>query len=222
MWQELQRVSLFTGLTAEEREAVVRAAGGCERLLASSEQLWRQGEQVSALGIVLRGAVEAVAYGSDGGEELVAYHGAGDVVGDVLMASRRPSPVTLLACGETAILLLPREGLFPMEGTVSLPLRRVQRNLLMETGEKFWQQRQRIAYLLEPRLRTRVLRYLHDQSPGAGAWFTLPLDRRTMAQFLGCERSALSRILSQLKGEGLIEYRKSAFRVLRAETQRGQ
>jgi CRP-like cAMP-binding protein len=32
-----------------------------------------------------------------------------------------------------------------------------------------------------------------------------------MAQFLGCDRSALSRVLSQLKAEGVIEYRKSEF-----------
>ena len=211
MWQELQGVALFAGLSAGEMETVVSEVGGYRRELLAREQLWRQGETVTSLAIVLSGAVEAVAYSRDGGAELVAYHGAGEVVGDVLMASESPSPVTLLAREDTAVLLLPREGLFPMAGEVSLPLRRVQRNLLSTTGEKYWQQRRRIAYLVEPRLKTRVLRYLRDCAPAAGEWFTLPLDRQGMARFLGCDRSALSRVLSQLREEGAIAYRKSAF-----------
>ena len=207
----LEKTALFYGLTGAEIEGVVSSAGGILRRYEAGEVLWHQGEVVASLGIVLRGAVEAMAYSRDGGAELVAHHGAGQVVGDVLMASHSPSPVTLVARQDTEMLLLPMEGLYPLTGEVSTSLRQVQRNLLAETGEKFWQQRRRIAYLVEPRLRQRVLRYLRDEAPAAGAWFTLPLDRQGMARFLGADRSALSRVLSQLRDEGLIGYRKSEF-----------
>ena len=211
MQRILEKTALFYGLTGVEIEGVVSSAGGMVRRYEAGEVLWHQGEVVSSLGIVLHGAVEAMAYSRDGGAELVAHHGAGQVVGDVLMASHSPSPVTLVARQDTEMLLLPMEGLYPMVGEVSPPLRQVQRNLLAETGEKFWQQRRRIAYLVEPRLRQRVLRYLRDEAPAAGEWFTLPLDRQGMARFLGADRSALSRVLSQLRDEGLIGYRKSEF-----------
>ena len=207
----MEKTALFYGLTGAEIEGVVSSAGGILRRYEAGEVLWHQGEVVTFLGIVLQGAVEAMAYSRDGGAELVAHHGAGQVVGDVLMASHSPSPVTLVARQDTEMLLLPMEGLSPMAGEVSPSLRQVQRNLLAETGEKFWQQRRRIAYLVEPRLRERVLRYLRDEAPAAGAWFTLPLDRQGMARFLGADRSALSRVLSQLRNEGLIAYRKSEF-----------
>ena len=211
MQRILEKTALFYGLTGVEIEGVVSSAGGMVRRYEAGEVLWHQGEVVTSLGIVLRGAVEAMAYSRDGGAELVAHPGAGQVVGDVLMASHSPSPVTLVARQDTEMLLLPMEGLYPLTGEVSPPLRQVQRNLLAETGEKFWQQRRRIAYLVEPRLRERVLRYLRDEAPAAGAWFTLPLDRQGMARFLGADRSALSRVLSQLRDEGLIGYRKSEF-----------
>ena len=213
MQKILEKTALFCGLTGTEIETVVSSAGGVLRRYETGEVLWHQGDVVTSLGIVLQGAVEAVAYSSEGGAELVAHHEAGQVVGDVLMASHSPSPVTLVARSEASVLLLPMEGLYPMAGEVPAPLRRVQRNLLAETGEKFWQQRRRIAYLVEPRLRERVLRYLRDMSPPAGEWFTVPLDRQGMARFLGADRSALSRLLSQLRDEGLIEYRKSEFLV---------
>lgn len=214
MQKILEKTALFYGLSGAEIESVVSAAGGILRRYEAGEVLWHQGEAVTSLGIVLQGAVEAVAYSRDGGAELVAHHEAGQVVGDVLMASHSPSPVTLVARSAVSVLLLPMEGLYPMAGEVSAPLRRVQRNLLAETGEKFWQQRRRIAYLVEPRLRERVLHYLRDVSPAVGEWFTLPLDRQGMARFLGADRSALSRVLSQLRAEGLIEYRKNEFRVI--------
>lgn len=211
MQRILEKTALFYGLTGVEIEYVISSVGGILRRYEAGEVLWHQGEVVTSLGIVLHGAVEAMAYSRDGGAELVAHHGAGQVVGDVLMASHSPSPVTLVARQDTEMLLLPMEGLYPMTGEVSTSLRQVQRNLLAETGEKFWQQRRRIAYLVEPRLRQRVLRYLRDEAPAAGVWFTLPLDRQGMARFLGADRSALSRVLSQLRNEGLIWYRKSAF-----------
>ena len=211
MQEILRHTALFDGLSAEEITAVVSDVGGVVRRYEAGESLWCQGEQVSSLGVVLSGAVEAVAYSREGDAELVAHHGPGQVVGDVLMASCSASPVTLESRSATEMLFLPLSGLYPEVGEVPLPLRKVQRNLLRETGEKFWQQRRRIAYLVQPRLRERVMMYLQHLSPAQGVWFTVPLDRQGMAQFLGAERSALSRVLSQLRAEGLIEYRKSDF-----------
>ena len=41
------------------------------------------------------------------------------------------------------------------------------------------------------------------------------MDRETMAAYLGIDRSALSRELSRMRSEGLLEFRKNHFRLLR-------
>jgi CRP-like cAMP-binding protein len=43
---------------------------------------------------------------------------------------------------------------------------------------------------------------------------TLPLNREDLADYLGVNRSALSRELSNMKSDGLIEYKKSSFSIL--------
>ena len=57
--------------------------------------------------------------------------------------------------------------------------------------------------------------YLKNAScPSAGGTFTVPLDRNAMAQYLNMDRSALSRELSKMKADGIMDFHKSTFRLL--------
>ena len=48
--------------------------------------------------------------------------------------------------------------------------------------------------------------------------FDIPFDRQQLADYLNLERTALSKELSRMQREGLIECRKSHFRILEAGT----
>ena len=57
--------------------------------------------------------------------------------------------------------------------------------------------------------------YLKNAScTSAGGTFTVPLDRNAMAQYLNMDRSALSRELSKMKADGIMDFHKSTFRLL--------
>ena len=61
-------------------------------------------------------------------------------------------------------------------------------------------------------VRGKVLAYLDWQRQVKGSKsFSIDLDRRLLADFLGVERSALSRELSRMKADGLIDYHKNNF-----------
>ena len=64
-------------------------------------------------------------------------------------------------------------------------------------------------------VRDKVMSYLEWQSTvNNSKTFEINLDRRLLADFLGVERSALSRELSRMKKDGLIDYHKSSFTLL--------
>ena len=91
---------------------------------------------------------------------------------------------------------------------------RLRMNLLRESAQKFWQMRRRVTYLSEPSLRRRVLLYLQDCRSRQGSdCFRLSLSREEMAAYLAVNRSALSRELSRLQQEGLIEFYRNSFRL---------
>ncbi|MBQ2118632.1 MAG: winged helix-turn-helix domain-containing protein, partial [Clostridia bacterium] len=74
----------------------------------------------------------------------------------------------------------------------------------------------RIQILSKLTLREKLLTFFSDQAKKSGAdTFSVPLDRKDMATYLGADRSALSRELSRMKREGLIDYYRNSFRIIR-------
>ena len=211
----LQSSSLFRHMTEEEIRKIVTCFGANVRRYGKGAFLWHEGEQVRHAGIVLRGVVDAVEYRIDGSEQLVARHTAGGVVGDLLMAGDRPSPVSLRASEEAEVLFLPVDDILGGCSACCPCHTQLRHNLLAEAAEKFWVLRQRLSYLSEPGLRQRLLLYLWDEAKRAGsATFTIPFNRQQLADFLGVNRSAMSRELGRLQEEGVIEYYRSSFRML--------
>lgn len=65
-------------------------------------------------------------------------------------------------------------------------------------------------------IRERLLIYLSNESRKAGSQeFVIPFDRQQLADYLNVDRSALSKELGKMRNEGLIEFRKNAFHLLR-------
>ena len=139
---------------------------------------------------------------------------AGGVFGEMLMAAGEASPVSVLSPEGAEVLFLPLERIMAgcerhCEGHA-----RLRMNLLRESAQKFWQMRHRVTYLSEPSLRRRVLLYLQDCRSRQGSdCFRLSLSREEMAAYLAVNRSALSRELSRLQQEGLIEFYRNSFRL---------
>ena len=58
--------------------------------------------------------------------------------------------------------------------------------------------------------------YLTISSEQAGdSEFLIPFDRQEMADYLDLERTALSKELGRMKDEGLIDYRKNYFKIIK-------
>ena len=197
----LQQTILFSGIEAEELQHLLTCLGGSVRRYGRGEFLWHAGDTVLQAGIVLQGAMQ-----------LVARHTAGGVFGEMLMAAGEASPVSVLSPEGAEVLFLPLERIMGgcerhCEGHA-----RLRMNLLRESAQKFWQMRHRVTYLSEPSLRRRV--YLQDCRSRQGSdCFRLSLSREEMAAYLAVNRSALSRELSRLQQEGLIEFYRNSFRL---------
>lgn len=69
--------------------------------------------------------------------------------------------------------------------------------------------------LIKPTIRGKVLTYLSLEAEKTGSRsFSIPLNRAAMTEYLNVDRSALSRELSRMKQDGLIEFSRSHFRLL--------
>lgn len=71
--------------------------------------------------------------------------------------------------------------------------------------------KQRISELGQQKAKDKILKYLSNAIPSLHKAHKIPYNRQEMADYLGLERSALSKALSDLKKDGYIDYNKSTF-----------
>lgn len=210
----LQQTILFSGIEAEELRHLLTCLGGSVRRYGrGGVPLARRGHGPAGGHRPTGGRGRRTVPGGRGHAAGGPPHRRG-VFGEMLMAAGEASPVSVLSPEGAEVLFLPLERI--MEGCERHceGHARLRMNLLRESAQKFWQMRHRVTYLSEPSLRRRVLLYLQDCRSRQGSdCFRLSLSREEMAAYLAVNRSALSRELSRLQQEGLIEFYRNSFRL---------
>ncbi len=209
----LQSTSLFSGLTAEELQGLLSQLGAAIRSYGKGEALVLAGEPSHRVGVVLTGELEAYRPGPQGARIPITRMEPGGVFGDVLGGSSRSSPVTVLAACPCEVLLIPYERLLLSDGSPAHQL--TLQNLVRTISDKYFSLSRRIDLLVLKSLRAKVCAYLLSEAERAGSLtFSIPFSRIQLADYLNCDRSALSRELSLMQRDGLLDTYKSSFKLL--------
>lgn len=84
---------------------------------------------------------------------------------------------------------------------------RLLSNLCRQLSSAYFSLQRRLICLTQPTLRERLLYYLRTECYTQGSrTVRLPFDRAGLADYLGADRSALSRVFSGLRQEGLLDF----------------
>ena len=204
--------TLFKGLDREQIADIVSATAHMEKSFADGEIIVHQGDVINNIGIVLAGNAVGKKYTTDGEEIIVSNMNANKIFGDVLSgAIGFASPVTVQSVGGCRVLFIDYNQLLFSHHPLT---HRVLQNMIQNISRKYFAQNKRMDILMLKSVRGKVLAYLDWQRQIKGSkTFSIDLDRRLLADFLGVERSAMSRELSRMKADGLIDYYKNNFTV---------
>ena len=201
---------LFKGLDLKEITDFLLLVPHSEKVFNEGEVLVHEGDVITHLGIVLSGFAVGKKYGFEGEEIIVSRLGENKIFGDVLSgANGFASPVTVEACEECTVLFLDYKGLLYSPHPLN---HKILQNMIENISLKYFAQNLRLDILMLKSIREKVIFYLNYQrSVKKSNHFEISLDRRLLADYLGVERSALSRELSRMQTQGLITYKKSVF-----------
>jgi CRP-like cAMP-binding protein len=207
---------LLEGLA--DTEKLLLCLGAQTKHYTGGECLLREGEPADRLGLILSGSAEAVKHELSGKRLIVSRPGQGSVFGDVLsLSSERQSPVTVTALEDVSALLIPTARLLDPCRERCAGHEKLIRNLLHNILRKYFELHDRLFCVTQPTVRDKVMLFLENASEAAGSRgrvFSIPYDRAALAEYLNVERSALSRELSAMKRDGLIDFYKNMFRIL--------
>lgn len=210
----LEKCELFRGLDEKTLSCALNffAASLCE--YKKGECLQSEGEKMSSFGLVLCGTVQVFTDDINGERVIMANVTEGDSFGESLCFTCAENiPVCIYAFEDTQVLWLSCDRLhavLPKKEEMML----YERFSLM-LARRALSMNDRIQILSKLTIREKLNTFFSQCVRKNGSkTFNIPFDRENLAIFLGVNRSALSRELSAMQKEGLIEYYKSSFKIL--------
>lgn len=209
----LAESQLFEGISAGKITLILPCLAAVRRKYEKGGTIIWEGESVNEIGILLSGKAISLKTDANGNQVIVTLLKPGSYIGILLATSReRRSPVTVQVQEAAEAFFIPVRNFL----SENYPCRvQILENLLNGISEKALVLHDRNDCLIKPTIRDKVLTFLLEESRKCGAdSFKLELGRDDMAEYLDVNRSALSRELSWMKRDGLIDYRKNWFRLL--------
>ena len=207
----LRSTQLFHGLGAEALSDLLTRLRAARRSFIRGEVLVHAGAPNRSVGVVLAGWIEAARPAPDGSRLPITRMGPGGVFGDVLGGSSLDSPVTVTARTACDVLLIPYERLLRPDSPAG---QQVLQNLVRTISDKYFLLARRVDLLLLHSLRAKAAAYLVAEADRLErTTFRIPFTRAQLADYLNCDRSALSRELSRMQREGLLDTYRSSFKL---------
>ncbi|MCL1863942.1 MAG: Crp/Fnr family transcriptional regulator [Defluviitaleaceae bacterium] len=175
------------------------------------------GAEADEFGFILEGSVQSIKWNATGKMIIITMVEKGGAIGVLLAASPgRVSPLTVQATRDTTVMMVAYNKILTPCDENCINHKTMLQNFITLVAEKGLELHERINCLLEPTVREKILNYLHKIScEKKSLSFSIPINRNIMAEYLNVERSALSRELSRMKKDGLIDYERSYFVILK-------
>lgn len=214
----LLKTKLFESIDADGIREVLSCTGARMASYGKNATMITEQSEIKDIGVILSGHAYAYKQDLSGRRIIIAHHVSGSVFGDVLSASaNQKSPVAVTAAESVSAILIPFEKVVRRCAKSCERHERLLLNLLNILSCKYFELHERMNCIIRPTLREKILFYLKGASEKSGDAFTIPFDRAALAEYLNADRSALSRELSAMKKEGLIDYYKNSFCLLGAD-----
>ncbi len=210
---DLAETAFFKGIRPEEIPEVLTCLGAKIAGYSNDALILEEGAGIKNFGILLRGRARAFKTDVTGHVILIALICKGGEIGALLSSSPdRESPVTVKADEASAVLWIPCESLIARCKNICPRHDRLLRNYIGVVAGKGLLLHDRIDCLLKPSVREKILTCLTRLSREQGSLeIKAPFDRAAMAEYLNVDRSALSRELSRMRRDGLLNFDKNCF-----------
>jgi CRP-like cAMP-binding protein len=208
---------LFTGIGGNDLEALLACLGASVRTFAKGETVYFEGDTVSEIGVVASGRLHLVKNGLWGDRDIITEITPPGLFAEAVVCSGIGRiPVSVVAREESGILFADYKRIVTSCSSSCAFHSKLIRNMLGILARKNVMLSAKLEHLTKRTIKGKLLSYLAEQArrKGGGS-FDIPYNRQELADYLSVERSALSAEMSRLKSDGVIDYRKNSFELLK-------
>ncbi len=201
----IKKARLFQNIPEEHFTDVLSYLNYSIRTYEKDELIQRLGEMLKESGIVLEGTVEGSFVSQAYNKINMNHFHAGSSFGEALACTNTSySPIQLRALTDCTILFLELKQVFTKAPSDCQYQLQLSQNLIqiLASQNVFSNLKLRIAN--QKSLRDKMIMYLHSLVPDQNGYLHVPFNQTALAEFLGVNRSALSRELGKMQDEGIL------------------
>lgn len=206
---------IFAGVDADEIALLLRCVMAEKKSFPKNSYIFRTGDVVTSVGLVLCGSVLLVQEDLWGRRNIIAKQTPGDIFAETFAASPDMAINLNVLANEDCDVLFLRINRILTTCPSACPYHiKVMRNLVSILAKRVLVYNEKITHMSRKTTREKLMSYLSAESLRQNSLeFDIPYDRQQLADFLCVERAAMSVELSKLQKQGILQYRKNHFRL---------
>lgn len=208
----LKQTFLFDNCTDTDVYHIVECLCGHVKKYQKNQIIYNLYDNVEYAGVVLTGEINAVMVNSNDNELVIRkFTDGGLFCADYACIPDEKSDVQIVTKKDSLVLFLKTSNLFLDSAIRCEHASKATANLLKESVRNNIFQTRKVQILSQKHIRERLMLYfngLRDSSTDKNKHIHIPFNRQELADYLGVERSALSREMGRMKDEGIIDYNK--------------
>ncbi len=192
----LRQSLIFSSLNQDELVEMSKLA--IERSFKSGEFIFWEGDAPDYFYIVVEGRIKVVKHSSAGKEFIIAFFGPGEMFGEVAVFEDRPYPASAQAAIDTRLLGIKKESfIIFLSGHPQVAL-----GIINILAGRLRDAQSRLKDMSGERVEQRLVRTLFMLYAKIGP--NLPFTRQEIADMAGTTTETAIRVMSRLKGRGII------------------
>lgn len=214
--KDIQHHQLFSGISENNLSAMLVCLGGYIKSYKKGEIIFLSEEPVKSVGIIITGRVNISKEYDNGDSTVLISIEEGELLGESFACgSFENSKVIFKAVSDSCVLFLPFKKVIHTCNMTCKFHHRLIENMVKLISNKNVKLMEKIEAASRKTLRDKIMTYLSNESlKQHSREFDIPLNRTELSEYLCADRSALTRELTTLKKEGIIDFTKNKFTLI--------
>lgn len=210
-------IPLFAHMSARDIRSVLQCVGAFTREYKKDEFIYLEEDRIDCVGCVIKGSVQIIHENIWGDKAMLLAIGEKELFGESFCCDGSGiTAVSFTAKEATTVLFLPFDRVVHTCPGACAYHHQLVMNMITVMAQKNAGLMAKIDILSKKTLREKIAAYLMNAASSHNAkYFTVPMGRIELAEYLNADRSALTRELNAMKEEGFIDFEKNTFRILK-------
>lgn len=212
----LKTCPLFADITDDNISAMTNCLDMRVKKYSKGEYIYNSGDYLKSVSIVAEGSLFLQKDDLFGNRTIVRKLNVGDIFGEAYAVQNdEPLLNDVTANEDSVILSFQMSKILSQCNNVCEFHAKLIENLIRSISEKNRILTKRMDCISKRSTRDKLLTYLMSESEiNQSREFTIPLNRKQLADFLSVDRSAMSNELCKMRDEGLLEFNRCHFKLL--------